>query len=33
MIKRDQKVFKNFDFEKNLSDHENGVGKIVVKSR
>ena len=26
-------MFKNFDFEKNLSDHENGGGKIVVKSR
>ena len=32
MIKHDQEVFKNFDFEKNLSDYEN-VGKIVVKSR
>ena len=33
MIKHDQEVFKNFDFEKNQSDYENGVGKIVVKSR
>ena len=33
MIEHDQEVFKNFDFEKNLSDYENGVGKIVVKSR
>ena len=32
MIKHDQEVFKNFDFEKNLSDYEN-VGKIVVESR
>ena len=33
MIKHDQEVFKNFDSEKNLSDYENGVGKLVVKSR
>ena len=33
MIKHDQEELKNFDFEKNLSDYENGVGKIVVKSR
>ena len=33
MFEHDQEVLKNFDFEKNLSDYENGVGKIVVKSR
>ena len=33
MIKHDQEVLKNFDFEKNLFDYENDVGKIVVKSR
>ena len=33
MIKYDQEVLKNFDFGKNLSDYDNGVGKIVVKSR
>ena len=30
MIKHDQEVFKNSYSEKNLSDYENGVGKIVV---
>ena len=33
MFEHDQEVLKNFDFEKNLSDYENGVGKIAVKSR
>ena len=32
MFEHDQEVLKNFDFEKNLSDHENDVGKIVVKA-
>ena len=33
MFEHDQEVLKNFDFEKNRSDYENGAGNIVVKSR